>query len=29
MQRLIDIVWVMVAMVAFYFFVLLMFSLEV
>ena len=29
MQRLIDIVWVVVGMVAFYFFVLLMFSLEV
>jgi len=29
MQRLIDIVWVMVAMVAFYFFILVVFSLEV
>jgi hypothetical protein len=29
MQRLIDVMWVMVGMVAFYFFVLLMFSLEV
>ena len=29
MQRLIDIVWVMVGMVAFYFFILVVFSLEV
>lgn len=29
MQRLIDVVWVMVGLTAFYFFVLLMFSLEV
>jgi hypothetical protein len=29
MQRLIDIVWVMVGMVAFYFFILVIFSLEV
>jgi hypothetical protein len=29
MQRLIDIAWVMVGMVAFYFFILVVFSLEV
>ena len=29
MQRLIDIVWVMVGMVSFYFFILVVFSLDV
>lgn len=29
MQRLIDVAWVMVGMVAFYFFILVVFSLEV